>query len=534
MGKIQKYVLQFNAWCIRIGEVFTIKQNSTRTAISVLLFLLGLNWFYYYVGMYSFLEVRPSSIHSSAQCQRASIALNYYEVDMNFFKPRVQKFSDGGGVTGVEFPILYYLDALAYKLFGFNEAIARGISLTIVSFGLLFFFLAARKVLKNTFVALALVGSAAFSPVLLFYSPNFMPDAPSMSFVLIAWYYFFRYLNDQKPKYINLFFVFSALSALIKVVALISPIAVLCIALLDRLGFYKKVRPNLIFPGLYPLFLKFGLVLLVVFSWYYYADWLAWVHQNETFSMRPVLGDPGTFKQLLEYLVGVWVYQYYAYETYVLMISSILILIFFHNYVSRILFSITLLLFLGNVCFVFLFLNQFIHHDYYIISILPLVFFLFLTLGDVVNKLANKYLVVLKFVFLLILFFNMKESVLNCRLNYEYRYSNKIYYGTYDHRPYFDLEKRLRNAGIKRSDLTISGFDDTFCSTLYLMNQVGWPIASWDNVSGIKDMLEHPKSRYLVLNDSARFNKLYPNDFAKDIVLTHRGLIVYRLKTQIK
>jgi hypothetical protein len=348
--------------------------------------------------------------------------------------------------------------------------------------------------------------------------------------VLIAWYYFFRYLSDQKPKFITLFFTFSALAALIKVVALISPIAVLCVAVLDKLGFYKKTRTNPIFPKLYPLFLKFGLVVLIVFSWYYYADWLAWVHQNETFSMRPVIGDPGTFKQLLEYLVGVWVYQYYAYETYVLMISSILILIFCYKYVSRLLFSITLLLFLGNVCFVFLFLNQFIHHDYYIISILPLIFFLFLTMADAVSRMANIYLPTIKFVFLVILFFNMKESVLNCRLNYEYRYSNKIYYGTYDHRPYFDLEKRLRQAGINRSDLTISGFDDTFCSTLYLMNQVGWPIANWHNVSEIKDMLEHPKSKYLVLNDSARFNKLYPNDFAKNIVLTHRGLIVYRLK----
>jgi len=90
MSEIKKYLLQFNFWCIRLGDGFTIKRHPVRTTISVLLFLLALNWFYYYVGIYSFLEVRPSSIHSSAQCQRASIALNYYEVDMNFFKPRVQ------------------------------------------------------------------------------------------------------------------------------------------------------------------------------------------------------------------------------------------------------------------------------------------------------------------------------------------------------------------------------------------------------------------------------------------------------------
>ncbi|MBL7902627.1 MAG: glycosyltransferase family 39 protein [Bacteroidia bacterium] len=530
MKAVIQYLDQFNTWSTEKMEMILNKLHPVKKTLSLLLFLLSLNWLYYYVGIYNYLEVRPSSIHSSAQCQRASIALNYYEVDMNFFQPRLQKYTDGGGVTGVEFPILYYLDALAYKIFGFNEAIARAISLSIVSLGFFFFFLLARKLLNNSLMALAVVGSAAFSPVLLFYSPNFMPDAPSMALVLVAWFNFFRYREGRKQKYLNYFFMFSALAALIKVVALMSPIVLLCLAVLDKMGFFKKTEPQPLFPKVYPVIIGVGLVVLVVFAWYFYADHLAWIHQNETFSMRPIPGEPGTFKQLLEYLQGVWLFQYYSYESYVLMISSLVVMIIFHKFVSRLLFSITLFLFLGNVCFVYLFLNQFIHHDYYIISILPLIFFLFLTLADTINTLANRYFVALRFIFLVIVFFNMKEAVLNCRLNYEYRYSNKIYYTTYDHRPYFDLEKRLREAGIKRDDITISGFDDTFCSTLYLMNQVGWPIHSWESVSEIKDMLGHPKSKYLILNDTARFNQLLPNDLDKHILFSHRGLIVYKLK----
>ncbi len=531
MRKVLESIKSFDNWYTGVNNRLFNQQDSVKNVVSVLVFLIFLFWFYYYVGIYDFIHVRPSSIHSSAQCQRASIALNYYEVDMNFFQPRLQKFTDGGGVTGVEFPIIYYLDAMAYKLFGFNEAIARSISLTIVSLGLFFFFLLARKQLQSTAMAIAMVGSAAFSPVLLFYSPNFMPDAPSMALVLMAWYHFFQFLQKQKKKYLVYFYLCSGLATLIKVVALISPIALLCVVIVDKLGFFKGSASRPQFPRLLHLILGTVVVIAIVMAWYLYAEYLVWVHQNETFSMRPIPGEPGTFKQLVEYLKGVWLFQYYAYESYMLMISAILVMVIFYRYVSRLLFAITLFLFLGNVCFVYLFLNQFIHHDYYIISILPLIFFLFLILADTLIRFANTHLKVLKLVFLIVLFFNMKEAVLNCRLNYEYRYSNKIYYGTADHRPYFDLEKRLREVGIKRSELTISGFDDTFCSTLYLMNQIGWPIHTWENTREILDMLEHPKSKYLVMNDSARFNKLIPNELEKHhVVLTHRGLIVYRLK----
>jgi len=529
LHKIGVHLKEVNTILIEAFDVFRMKNTRLRSILAILFFLFCLNWFYSYVGVYSFLDSRPTSIHSSAQCQRASIALNYYENDMNFFLPQVQRYSLMGGVTGVEFPIIYYMDALAYKVFGFNEVYGRIISLLIVSLGIFAFFLISQKVLKSTIMAILVVGSASFSPVLLFYSPNFMPDAPSMAMVLASWYFFFKYLDTPKTKYITLFLLLSTLAALIKVVALISPIALVCIAVLDKMGYYKKQRSTPIFPKLFPLLLKTALSILIVFSWYFYANWLAKAYQNETFSLSPVLGDSGTWDALVQNVKVLWLFHYYAYETYVLMGAAIILLVVLYNYVSRLLFSITFLFLLGNLAFVYFFLNQFINHDYYVISILPVIFFLFLTMTDAVLRFSRNKFVLLIPVFFVILFFNMKEAVLNCKENYEFRYSNKIYYWTKDERPYFDLERRLRSAGIKRTDLTISGFEDTFCSSLYLMNQIGIPISSWDDSLRIKELVTYKESKYLVLNDSSRFNKLYPNDFAKDIVLSHRGLIVYRL-----
>ncbi|HQQ94723.1 MAG TPA: glycosyltransferase family 39 protein [Bacteroidia bacterium] len=498
--------------------------------ITLLLFLFAINWFYDYVGMYAYINVRPCSIHSSAQCQRASIALNYYETSMDFFKPRVQKYSEMGGVTGVEFPIMYYADALIYKCFGFHENYARLFSLLVVSFGLLMFYLLAARWLNNRIFAMFVVLSGAASPAFLFYTPNFMPDAPSVALVLASWYYFFRYYRNPKEKYLLAFFVFACLAALIKVVALISVIALLCILILDRIGFYKTAEQNRIFKKPWRVLTQAVICILLVLLWYTYANWLAKAYHNETFSLKPEMGDEGTWNALVQNVKQLWLYHYYAYESYVLMGISVLVLLVFARYVSRLLFSITLLFFLGNLAFVFFFLNQFINHDYYIISILPLVFFLFLTMADALLRFSNVYFLALRPILFLLILFNFKEAALNCRRNYENRYSNEIYYWAGDFRPYFDLEPRLRAAGIKRTDLTISGFDDTFCSSLYLMNQIGIPISTAHDSLKIKELIQWEKSKYLILNDTGRFRSVYPYHFASEIVLTHRGLTVYRLK----
>lgn len=508
---------------------FEVKNAFARRVLLVLLFLFAANWFYNYIGIYSYLHVRPTSIHSSAQCQRASIALNYYEGDMNFFKPRVQKYSEMGGVTGVEFPIVYYLDALAYKLFGFNEIYGRLISLAILTLGILLFYLMAQRLLGSAWMALTVTGSAAFSPVLMFYAPNFMPDAPSMALVLASWFYFFRYLENKRNSALHGFFLLSALAGLIKVVALISPVALLCIAILDKWGFYKRTHPERIFPKLWPVIAKTLAAVLVVVSWYVYANWLAKAYHNETFSLSPVQGDEGTLKSVLGNIKALWLYHYYSTEGYNLMLYSLLLLALLYKWVNRLLFSVTLLFFLGNLVFVYFFLNQFINHDYYIISILPLVFFLFLTMADAVMRFSRQVFSPLLILYGIILFFNMKEAWLNCRKNYELRYSNEVYYWNPDERPWFDLEPRLRAAGIKRDDLTICGFDDTFCSSLYHINQIGFTIATWDDASRIKEYMSFPKSKYLILNDSARFNALYPNTLSKHVLFSHRGLIVYKL-----
>ena len=132
---------------------FKIKNTYSKNIIATILFLIALHFYFYsYIGTYNYLHKRPCSVHSSAQCQRASVALNYYEEDMNFFKPRVQKTVNIDGesrITGLEFPIIYYTAAIFYKCFGFNEIYLKYISLFLCSIGFIFYNLLVLKYIKN-------------------------------------------------------------------------------------------------------------------------------------------------------------------------------------------------------------------------------------------------------------------------------------------------------------------------------------------------------------------------------------------------
>ena len=172
---------------------FKIKNTFSKNIIATILFLIALHFYFYSsIGTYNYLHKRPCSIHSSAQCQRASVALNYFEEDMSFFKPRVQRAAHSDGesrITGLEFPIIYYVAAILYKFFGVNEVYLKYISLLLCSFGFVCYNLLVLKYIKNIILSIVIVLAASFSPVLLYYIPNFMPDAPAFALMLAAWYF---------------------------------------------------------------------------------------------------------------------------------------------------------------------------------------------------------------------------------------------------------------------------------------------------------------------------------------------------------
>ncbi len=525
-------IKKINSFCDSIYDKIQIKNKVVKKIISILIFSISIHLLFSYIGVYKFIDKRPCSIHSSAQCQRASVALNYYKNDMNFFEPRIQRYYTGSGITGLEFPIIYYSAAIMYKLFGFNEIFLRLINLSFVLFGLFLFYKLSYTYLKSYILTLFIIGSAVISPVLLFYSPNFLPDAPSFGLVMASWYYFFRFMNTNKNKYLNLFVMCGTLAALIKSIAILCFLVVFSLLILDALKFFKTTEKIYLFKNKKRILLTIIIGFLMVFIWYFYAHYITIKYNNQTFALSPIMVDSwASLMKVWEFMKNYWAFQYYAYETYILLLLAIIIVIICIKHVNRLLISITTLYILGSICYFYFFTNQFQNHDYYIIAILPCAFFCLLTFGDIIIKLSKKYFRPIIVILVIALFFNIKEALINCKKNYYNRYLYELeYLQGIDYRSYEELEPILRSKGIKRTDKTISAFDETYCSSLYLMDQIGINIDQATSIGGLEPLLQLPEIKYLVVNDSAKFNQLYHRDYRDKIIITYRGLIVYKLK----
>src|SRR5688572_20790329 len=63
--------------------------------------------------------------HNWRQTDGLMIARNFYEIDSNFFLPRVDLAGEKTGIVGSEFPVLNYLIYIAYNIFGYEHWYGR-------------------------------------------------------------------------------------------------------------------------------------------------------------------------------------------------------------------------------------------------------------------------------------------------------------------------------------------------------------------------------------------------------------------------
>jgi len=322
--------------------------------------------------MYQFIGLNTFGMHQGAQSDRASIALNYFQYSMNFFEPRVMENRNFYGITGMEFPIIPYTVAILYKLLGFNPALYRLIEAGI-------FLLGQWSVWKISALFIPKISHRLLfnllwisSPILIFYSANFLPEVPALSFSLFAWYQFFNYYyHIEKRQSLVLFTLFSTLAALIKITYFIPLIALLSIILIQK----KTTFPPI--PDPKKIFFSILITITLVISWYGYAKYLTDLTYNQHFLQK--INPSQNFTELIEnsrYALNTWIDSFYPRR---FMILFLLIWIFtlqknFRN--ISLLGLLSLLLFLGFLGIFFLFNKQFRYHDYYFISAIPFVVFM--------------------------------------------------------------------------------------------------------------------------------------------------------------
>lgn len=491
-----------------------------------IIFLFVLTVVYGVLGFYKTLFVRPQSIHQWAQCDRASVARNFSEESMNFFLPRVHNCQSNTGITGLEFPIINYSAAICYKIFGFNEFWYRLIILSCLTLALIVAFRFSNRYLEDPVFSGILVLTWFLSPILNYYTPNFIPDTASLAFSLLSWFFFFKIIKNKSYVNIVLWFVFISLASLIKVTSAINLIAMLGIVFFDYVKLFRLQRSV---PRRWMIILLSFFSLCLVFSWYAWARYISIKYSANYFaqSIVPVKSIDEAIS-VWESIKGFALDYYYNYPMYILFGISVVSIPFFYKKSNPFLILAVLLLLIGDVCVVYLFLFQFNQHDYYSIILLTPFFFLMLYAFKVILEFKSR---VFRYIVILVLsslcFYSLIHSMHHQKDRYQEGWMNNPQTTFIE---YFDLEPKLRSLGIKREDKVASMYDYSINITLYLMNQKGWLVNKDYCEESVNNILHDCK--YAVVNDIALAFKNHHQKYFSKLLGKHRGLFIFELSKE--
>jgi len=230
-------------------------------------------------------------LYSSRQEQCAMIARNFFRHGYNIFHPEVDWFGPFNSSWRLEFPLVSYLAALLYSIFGIHEFLGRIVNI-VFSLGSIYLIFQLTKNLFNKKTAIYAGFLFAVSPLGVYFGRTFIPNTIAIFFSIASLYYFYQWLKSDYRFYYILAFIATLLSFLSNLSTLY-----LCLPLLYLA--YSKYR-NRIFTK-FSIYLFFSFTILVSLSWYVKAslDVTAFIANKTNLG---ILVQPAFYRRILENL----------------------------------------------------------------------------------------------------------------------------------------------------------------------------------------------------------------------------------------
>lgn len=433
----------------------------------------------------------PLSVHQGAQTDRASIALNYYRVSMNFFEPRVMETGTKDGITPCEFPIINYTVAIFYKLFGFNNFWYRSLMWLITGFGVWAVFDILRRWLGKIAPALVITALWYSGSILGFYTANFIPDTAALTCVILAirqWY-----LALEKPilKHVIFFFIFATLAGLIKITSFIFIIAIVLVSALQWIR--NKQGRAFVVAGFFSS--------LFIAAWFYYCKWLETQVGGSYFLMS--MATPASFAELKTWFLIYyhnWFFQTYTLMQWLLILGGLICLVFLNIRTEIKLFVAVSLAGVG--LFYILMAGQFRYHDYYSITLLPIALF----------PLGAAYQAMIKYrpnVALTIMFIIGIWGLVDAKNGVRLRFTpgNYMYQTFFEPKDFKEMEMWLLKNGIQKDDKVFAAFDPNPNNLLYFLERRGY--RTFDHpATYVNEKIGQTKAT--LINDTSHFFVMYP------------------------
>jgi hypothetical protein len=466
----------------------------------------------------------PQTVHQWRQCDGSAIAMNYLHNGFKFFEPGVYNLH-GNGKTVAEFPIIYFVDALLIKVFGEHHKhfIIRLVNLLISFLGAMYLFKIGLLIFKkwwwSNFPALLFISF----PIVTYYAATSVPDVPALSFLFIGLFYCFQYLKDGKKTVLVTAILFISLAGVIKSTALIAYLAFCGVLFIDQM------RRNKSFAISPKIFLYLAIPLLATITWIYWAKAYNHANENITFLMsaKPIWAiDRAYIDEISKRIKVNWIYEYvYLPILYFVAIGGLFVLLFPKKELNLIKLGIILLL-LGTAAYFYLFFEQFYHHDYYAIELLPLViaFYIAFLFGMEQVKFAKWSMHLFSFINIILLCLCIQYAAQNLNK----RYTKDALYNN-DKDVLIEIATLLREKGIEYSDKAIVSFDRTPNVSLFLLDQVGWTRFPYGiDEEMVKDYID-AGAKILITTSGDLKERPYLEPFIKDTLFEHKNVLAFNL-----
>lgn len=507
------------------------------------LFYLILSWLFFGGIMFE----GPVNTHVWRQGDSLSMTMKFYE-GASFWEPQMHGLwgdDNTSGRSAGELPILYYIVAQLWKVFGVSYFVYRLFFYFILTVGIFSFYRSLKLVFMNEFWATSLSLVLFSAPVFAIYSVSFITDGPAFSFNLIALYLLTRFVLDNRRSFFWWAMCFFALAGLVKVSSLIIFVFLGFIFLLERFP-VKSLGDRKLFPD-WKLGIGFFMALAAIVSWYVYAYYYnldsGYKYTfNDVFPVWNLKNEEGM--TLLNDMKTTTSRVFFSRP----MIMMIFFLFFYNLTLFRKLppfaYFANIIIFLGVIIYFLLWAPLMGIHDYYFVAILaiypgvvlPTVYYLKTHQPAIYEGkyTRNALYVFMAFHFIISLStIKLKTTAVNGDyVILESDFVNQMKWFNYDGQKYRHMEvlgKRMDAMGVKKTDKVISISDPSFNASLFFLDREGWTnfIPVTDSVK-----IEYYKTKgakYLVIRDNEKPNFPFLESYMTREIGRSGDMAIYKL-----
>ncbi|HEX7410899.1 MAG TPA: glycosyltransferase family 39 protein [Bacteroidales bacterium] len=503
----------------------------------------------------SVLNKGPLNVHLWRQTDCLSITRNYSE-GASFFKPETNILLADDNTTSLsvaEFPILYYIVGMIWKLFGESYLSYRLFYLLILFAGLFAFYKSLRIILNNNFWATTISLLLFTSPVYVVYGVSFLTDVPAFSFVLIALYFFLQYHRKKAQKLLFISIAFFALAGLIKISSLIAFIFLFAILILESLSIKSLGKRKLFNCNKYE-WTGFISVILVVISWYSYVEYFDALH-----GFKYSAGSIFPIWNVEKDAIGKLFININNFTSYVffnrLMLFTLLIIgiinLFLWRRIPVFAYLTNIIIALGGIIYFILWASILGIHDYYFTALLilfvgiliPFIWFIKTNHPDIFNGYPIKIFLVIflsyNFVYCFVV---VKLKTFASQGEFVFvgnqEFVNLMKWTNWDVSTnlnrFESMKPYIREIGIKKEDKVISLPDPSFNISLYFTNQKGW--SDYLNYSKSEDIekLIQKGAKYLFISDPKLLKEEFLAPFLSNKIGDYKGIGIFKLSKSIQ